>query len=154
MGNYTEMFFRVELREDVPPAVVDVLAWYSQGQSRIPDGLPENEFFRAANWSTALSMGDFVTPTNTVPVQFWIDECNPDQWRLIVHCSAKNYDREFEKFLDWIMPYVDAQPGEFLGYTRYDERGDQPTLISYPASDARSALTSALATNRSEQTAT
>ncbi|CAN5876004.1 hypothetical protein BH09ACT7_BH09ACT7_54300 [soil metagenome] len=136
MGNKTEMFFRAELREDVHPAVVDALVGYSRGESRIPDGLPEHEFFRAANWRTVLSMSDFVTPTNRVPVQFWIDEGNPDQWRLIIHCSAKNYDREFEKFLDWIMPYVDAQPGEFLGYTLYDERGGQPSLISYPASDA------------------
>lgn len=83
-------------------------------------------------------MGDYVTPTAQQPVQFWLDEVdNPDQWRLIVHSSAKNYHGSFEKFLDWIIPYVDARPGEFLGYVLNEDIADELRLIFYPPADRR-----------------
>lgn len=138
MGNYTELFVRVELREDAPAAVLAVLAAYARGAPVIPDGLADHEFFGSPDWDRVLSMGDYVTPTAQQPVQFWLDERdNPDQWRLIVHCSAKNYHGSFEKFLDWIIPYVDARPGEFLGYVLNEDNADELRLIFYPPADRR-----------------
>ncbi|MBE5408319.1 hypothetical protein ACDI89_25540 (plasmid) [Mycobacteroides abscessus] len=138
MGNYTELFVRVELRKDAPAAVLAALAAYAKGAPVIPDGLADHEFFGSPDWDRVLSMGDYVTPTAQQPVQFWLDEGdNPDQWRLIVHCSAKNYHGSFEKFLDWIIPYVDAGPGEFLGYVLNEDNADELRLIFYPPADHR-----------------
>lgn len=137
MGNYTELFIRVELRKDLPKTVVEFLAAYSRGEPKIPIGMIDHEFFDT-DWYKALSMGDYITPTLQQPVQFWIDEIdNPDQWRLIVHCSAKNYQGALEAFLDWIMPFVDAHPGQFLGYIRNEDNADELRLIFYPPTEGR-----------------
>ncbi|MBN7428736.1 hypothetical protein IUS39_23965 [Mycobacteroides abscessus subsp. massiliense] len=138
MGNYTELFVRVELRKDAPEAVLAALAAYAKGDPVIPGGLADHEFFDSPDWDRVLSMGDYVTPTAQQPVQFWLDERdNPDQWRLIVHCSAKNYHGSFEKFLDWIIPFVDARPGKFLGYVLNEDNADELRLIFYPPADHR-----------------
>lgn len=137
MVQLIELFLRVELRADVPQPVIDLLSSYSQGTPSIPAGLPEHEFFATNGWNRVLFTGDFITPTAPMPVQFWLDEDdNPDQWRLIVHCSAKNHDHLYEKFLDWLMPHVDAPPGAFLGYLLDDDYADELRLIyKPPASD-------------------
>ena len=44
--------------------------------------------------------------------------------------NIKNYDGEIELFLSWIEPYIDAIPGDFIGYWRYEEV-TVPTLIYY-----------------------
>lgn len=133
MSGCIELFLRVELRADVPQPVIDLLASYSQGTPTIPENLPEHEFFGTNGWRNVLLMGDFVTPTSTTPVQFWLDELdNPDQWRLIVHCSAKNRDDLFNKFLDWLIPFVDAPPGAFLGYLLDADYADELHLIYNP----------------------
>lgn len=47
---------------------------------------------------------------------------------LTFRCDLKNYEGEIETFLDWLMPFIDAAPGEHIGHTRYEE-GDAPTLL-------------------------
>jgi hypothetical protein len=54
---------------------------------------------------------------------------------LSITSNFKNYNNELHLFLDWIMPYVSAMPGTWLGYHMY-ECDEQPTLIFYPADES------------------
>jgi hypothetical protein len=53
------------------------------------------------------------------------------RWSLLGKGDIKNYEGEIEKFFEWIIPYVDGYPGDFIGYSRYEE-DLKPTLIYLP----------------------
>jgi hypothetical protein len=55
-----------------------------------------------------------------------VDNC----WYLCIRCNFKNYSNEIKHFCDWIYPYLSKFPGDFLGFTRYEET-EMPTLIYY-----------------------
>jgi len=47
---------------------------------------------------------------------------------LQVRGNLKNYESEIDTFIDWITPYLNKLPGDFLGFERYEEC-TEPTLI-------------------------
>lgn len=47
-------------------------------------------------------------------------------YRVSIRASLKNYDSEIEKFLDWLLPYIDTNG--FIGYERHKDM-DNPILI-------------------------
>ena len=49
-------------------------------------------------------------------------------WCFVSRSDFKNYDSEIEKFIDWIGPHLDVNPGEMIGYYRYEEFSE-PTII-------------------------
>ncbi len=53
---------------------------------------------------------------------------------LCIRCNFKNYDGEIDKFVDWIMPYLEEIDGDFLGFSRYEEFND-PKLICMAKAD-------------------
>lgn len=134
MGTRTELLLRVELDEDLPDEVVVILDAYARDEAGSLEYLPEHAFFKTRGWDRALWHRDFATPTARDSVQFWMDEIdNPDQWRLLVHCCSKNAEKAFEKFLDWILPFVDGAPGAFLGYLLEDDRDALRLIYAPPA---------------------
>lgn len=50
--------------------------------------------------------------------------------KLSVRSNLKNYEGEIGKFLDWIAPYLEAYPGDFLGFHRFNGT-EAPVLIFY-----------------------
>ena len=54
-----------------------------------------------------------------------------DSYRLCIRCNLKNYSDEIQKFIDWIIPFLDKYEGEFLGFYRYEET-EVPTLVYMP----------------------
>ena len=84
-----------------------------------PDDLPDHPLFSTHGWRYMLRMtgGSFD----------WEEKCfyqeGGDTARLSVQAHLKNYDDEIEKFIDWIMPWIAAEEGSFLGY--YIEESDQ-----------------------------
>jgi hypothetical protein len=123
---YTEFFFRVELKKDVPEYVVEVLEWMCERDVDEPPPIPDHEFFKCPRWTMLFTCGSAYFPDSGLHKfrdSFW-----SGQQALFVHSSLKNYDGEIEKFCGWIDPYVDAPKGEFLGYSLYEE-DDTPELI-------------------------
>jgi hypothetical protein len=51
-----------------------------------------------------------------------------EAWFICIRCNFKNYCGELRKFCEWIDPYVSANEGEFLGFSRYEE-SELPDLI-------------------------
>ena len=42
-------------------------------------------------------------------------------WSLLGKGDIKNYKGEIEAFLEELTPYVDAEPGTLIGYTRHED---------------------------------
>lgn len=129
MGMYTELVLNVELKDgtaDVPRNVIAVLNHLANGADE-PDALPDHPFFSCSRWGCVLQMSSFYfTPfANT---KF---EQRQGNWYLSTRFDLKNYEDEIGHFVDWLLPYVNAFPGDFLGYRRYEE-DQKPTLIFYP----------------------
>lgn len=127
MGMYTELLFKAELKRDVPQHAVDTLR-YLVGDSDEQDFPKDHEFFDGDRWDIVLRGGSAYFCTGAT--KLWFDNIS-NRWYLAANSSIKNYDRDIEKFLAWISPYVeDSYPGGFLGYKMYEE-DERPTLIIY-----------------------
>lgn len=122
MGMYTELHFNAELIDKPPQQVIDVLS-YMTGQSETHYDLPDHPLFKTRRWEIALRCDSAYFPMSPASSFDFED----GRWQLRVRSNFKDYDAEVEHFLNWVLPYVDADT-ECLGYYRY-EQDNHPTLI-------------------------
>ena len=114
MGMYTEIYVNVDLKEDTPIEVIKVLEAMCEG-----DMLSEYLVDKPRRWSYLFNNGSYYTPrTSCANITF---DGIAGAYSLIGKGDIKNYDSEIQKFFEFIMPWVDAQEGEFIGYSRYEE---------------------------------
>lgn len=121
MGMYTEFFFRAELRQGV------IAERATQQLHSIDNGvafIDDDPFFKTPRWRMLFQGGSAYFPTRGFEFEYCPSE---NRYRVFIHSSFKCYDNEIALFLDWIDHIVDALPGEFLGYSLYEE-DEQPTL--------------------------
>lgn len=129
MGMYTEFHFNVKLKKETPGEVIEALQYMAGGN--VQDWRPniDHPLFKTERWDWMFNSNSYyfnMTPNST----FRWDEI-AKRYYLSIRCNFKNYDDEIALFLDWITPHLDAEPGEFLGFSRYEE-AREPTLIYYP----------------------
>lgn len=117
MGMYTEIFVSVRLHK-MPEDVFSVLQFLVNG-GETPKELPKHEFFDASRWQHVLAMSSYYFIPRSV-TEFFVDDIAKCGF-LVSLSNLKNYDSEIEKFFDWLMPFIDAQEGEMVGYYRYEE---------------------------------
>jgi hypothetical protein len=124
MGMYTEIYVNVDLKKDTPDDVIEVLKVMCDMGSdpEVMDNYP-------ARWAYMFNSGSYYTP-NTYCHSLTVDDIT-QQWSLLGKGDIKNYGGEIQKFFEWVIPYVDGCPGDFIGYSRYEE-DSQPTLIFLP----------------------
>jgi hypothetical protein len=141
MGMYTEFFFRARLKPDTPAALIDWLDDLANNPDGDVEPYDDHPFFTLPRWDSALMGGGAVYQVSRA-LQF--RPKRGDNWTagdLVVHSSLKNYGGETDAFVEWISPHLAAWPGDFLGYTLYeDTRNDyddneSPTLIFMPERD-------------------
>lgn len=139
MGMYTEFFFRAELKRETPE---DLLKWLEDAldPESPPDAQPfdDSEFFTCPRWKSLLWGAGAVYHVVNRP-RFYREYSG--QPRIVIHSSLKDYGAETEAFVDWILPWVDAHEGQYLGYSLYEESDDgngreAPTHIYMPPSEA------------------
>lgn len=123
MGMYTEIYVNVDLIETVPANVIAVL------KAMCRDGNEDDLKPFPARWAYLFNSGSYYTP-NTSCANLTFDDISK-QWSLLGKGDIKNYENEIEQFFAWIAPYVDAEPGAFIGYSRY-EQALVPTLHLKP----------------------
>ena len=124
MGMYTEVFMRGELAADTATEVLHILHAIFQGEE--PHTKPDHPFFETPSY-----MSLFLGHSAYFPAPFKSRAVVSDfggHWEIGIHASLKNYDDEIEKFFDWIDPYLYESPGQFLGYSLYEE-SDNPRLF-------------------------
>lgn len=121
MGMYTHLVLNATLRSDTPQEVINVIN-YMVGNTEVEPPKQNHELFETDRWGICLRCDSayFMGETNST---FSKDH---DDWELTVNSNCKNYCGEYEKFLDYIQPYIWLN--EFLGFIRYEEY-DHPTLI-------------------------
>ena len=125
MGMYTEFHFNAELNSNAPKEIINILE-YMIGDNSIMPELPSHPLFETSRWQYMLQMDSYYFSAETHSTLHFDDIANA--YYLCIRCNLKNYDNEIEKFVSWIMPYLDKQPGSFLGFSRYEET-EVPTLI-------------------------
>lgn len=121
MGMYTHLVLNVTLKSDTPQEVIDTIN-YMVGNTEVEPPKQGHELFETDRWDFCLRCDSayFMGRTNSTFTKQY------DDWELTVNSNVKNYCGEYEKFLDYIQPYIWLN--EFLGFIRYEE-DDHPTLI-------------------------
>lgn len=133
MGDYTEFDFNVRVKATASKAVLQVIQ-FAMGTVEGRDSeepLPDHPLFHTKRWHAMFRSGSSYFDAQPHSLFYWgdIEKC----WILNVRCNLKNYDQEFEKFLDWITPHLEHHKGDFLGFLRYPHHEeDIPTLIYHP----------------------
>lgn len=119
MGMYTEIFFRATLKCDVPEEVMaPIRAMF--GESDVPpEDLPKHPLFECPRWDMLALGSSYYFPEHARSALVMDDIRKA--WSVAINADVKDYHHEIEKFFDWIDPYVDAAPGEFIGYSLYEE---------------------------------
>lgn len=120
MGMYTQLFLAVSFKEDTPDIVVSTLGKMVDGSidTVSVDPLPNHPFFLTSRWTWCLRSGgsayfDGVTFCNFSKGAY------SKEYQLTMLMDIKNYSQEWEKFLDWISPYLETEG--YLGFYRYEE---------------------------------
>jgi hypothetical protein len=117
---YTEIYVNVDLKTETPPEIIEVLkAICGDGDESALEGKP-------GRWCMLFNSGSYYTP-NTSCKNLTYDKIG-NRWSLLGKGDIKNYEREIEQFFEWLSPWIDAEEGDFIGYTRYEEIST-PTLV-------------------------
>ena len=124
MGMYTEIYVNVNLKEDTPQEIIEILK--AMGEGRESELLKD----KPPRWEYMFFSGSYYTP-NTFCHKLTYDKTG-NQWSFLGKGDIKDYGSEIEEFFEWLKPHVEADPeGEFIGYHRYE--GDrEPTLVYSP----------------------
>lgn len=145
MGSYTELWFRAQLRDDTPSALLE---WFENMVSPDQPFIPydDHPFFQCERWEDVLAgqgSAQYSFADHRRPFLFARAASGfTPRASLVVHTSFKDYDDEAAKFIHWITPHVYATPGTLLGYSLWDqsrdvipdgdEYRDRPTLYFMP----------------------
>lgn len=125
MGMYTELNLAVRLNEDVPAAVVETLQTMFAGNGANV-AQSEHALFHTDRWTWMLASGGsyyFPTGPDATHRTMKYDSISK-AWFLSFRTSIKNYDDEWELFLDWLGPYAEDGTGTY----QYEE-DELPTLV-------------------------
>lgn len=126
MGMYTELKLHVKLCANTPRDVMDILNWLLGMGEEKPQQMPDHPYFLCERADIVLCGGssyfEWKQPTLTKLA---------DGWELKAHSSIKNYDSDYEHFLDWIKPYVcDGMLYNNTYATTLYEESETPTVYA------------------------
>ena len=128
MGMYTEIFFRSDLRRDVPEQVINTLMFMvgdiDEETALSSHPWPEHEFFQKTRWKMIGRGGSEYFPLTESRLTY---DRVLNKWRVMILSNHKNYSNETDAFFDWISPYCSESEDKFLGYELYEEN-DEPNI--------------------------
>lgn len=121
MGTYTELVLGVTLRTDTPQAVIGMLQALVAGNAHtLALDAPEyaHRLFATERWMHVCNNETAGFPRGQSVLEHDEYIGRETDWSLSVRSSMKNYEQEYEAFLDWLFPYVvvDKDWAEFCGY--------------------------------------
>ena len=125
MGMYTEIYVNVNLKEDTPDEIIEVLkamCRMEESDEKVLEPYPDG-------WQCLFSNMSYYTPSTRCRSLTYNGITR--RWSLLGKGDIKNYAGEIEEFFEWIIPYVDGYPGDFIGYSRYED-AQKPTLFFLP----------------------
>ena len=131
MGPYTELNCAFSLRSDTPEEVIDTLLFMTGQHDQEPQQLPAHAFFETVRWRQML---------NRVSPEFDEETCcnaavelseTSGRHRVTIRCDFRDYDIEILRFISWITPFIFADKGDVVGYTRSPDL-EPITVLYYP----------------------
>lgn len=127
MGMYTHFVLNANLIKDTPNDVIGTLLWLSYQTEICP--IQKRHKLYGLERMGAVMCGDSCSFDGDTNYSFHFDEIQ-QEWAITINSNIKNYNMEYQKFLEYIQPYItDSYEGKkFLGFMRYEER-EEPTLI-------------------------
>lgn len=139
MGMYTEVVLAVEFRKDTPPEIINWIRYLvneKDPEITQPVKRPDHPLFRDRKSSAPVYVDLFhgnngaAFPGNGY-LRFEFQD-RSQSWHLTIRSALKNYQKEVEALLMFLMPY--AEPNGYAGYYRFE--GDEyPSLVFYPELD-------------------
>jgi hypothetical protein len=127
MGMYTELRVSCRLKKDTPKEVIDTLRYLVISSAyKLPPHDIDHPFFKCQRWSAIFSCGSAYFDDEPQSAMVRIG----DQWHLLSVANFKNYDGEISKFVDWLSPHIDAQPGEVWASHRYEEFDEETPIAA------------------------
>ena len=120
MASYTEIYVNVDLKEEIPAEIIETLRQICNGIA--PPGFPIR---------TGCLFGNNSYYTPRTSVRHLTYDHNSEQWSFLGKGDTRNNNNEIQYFFNWIMPWVEGSPGDFVGYHRYEE-SQSPTLVFIP----------------------
>jgi hypothetical protein len=110
----------VDLKPETPEEVLAVLRAMCGDENQTPlDGKP-------ARWRRLFGNGGYYHPLTSC-ANLTFDKI-AGHWSLLGKGDIKNYEGEIEAFFAWLMPWIDGEEGDFIGYHCYEE-SLTPTLV-------------------------
>ncbi len=125
MGMYTEVLVKARLSDEAAKneAVISVVRYlFSDGER--PLSLPDHKFFSTGRWEQVGSSYSFYH--HPMALSSHHNEFGGNY--IFSRSDLKNYEGEVQSFFDWLNPLCDAEHGECIGYSWYEE-DLAPTLI-------------------------
>ena len=124
MGMYTELYMGVSLKKDTPPKVVETIKAIIAGKAGY-EHRHDHAFFATDRWGWCLRSGGSYYFDAAPHARIFKDDID-GHWRLTFGTNIKNYSEEWEKFIDWIRPFIETKG--HLGHIRYEEQS-MPTIL-------------------------
>ena len=123
------MHLNIELKHHTSKEVINALQ-FMLGESKDPPNI-KHALFETARWEQMLLSGSYYFNADACSTLRFDDISN--SYFLCIRCNLKNYCSEIEGFLSWVKPYLNAAPGDFLGFMRCKET-EIPTLLYFNTS--------------------
>ena len=123
MGMYTEVIVGCTLKKNLPKVCVNALTLISNKQEINENDKETEEFIKEYDlynicWSESAYFG---SPSHCIFRR--LEENYEDYYSLSIRANLKSYNREIEKFLEYLRPYVYWGSGtnELYAMTIYEE---------------------------------
>lgn len=127
MGMYTELVVKFNVRDDIPDDVFNMINYlFGNRSGGVPD-IPVHDFFKTQRWEFIGTCGSFYHHPEALS-QVYAPVWSPRDLYVFSRSDLKNYGNEIDLFVDWITPYVRAEPGDCIGWKWYEEN-QVPELI-------------------------
>jgi hypothetical protein len=126
MGMYTQLTLFVKFKSDAPKEFINTIGAIVDGKSAaVAKYAPDHPLFSTERWAWMLnSAGSFYFDAE--PVTVWRHEKIGNQWCLTMVRDIKNYSGEWQRFIDYIAPFIDTQG--YIGHYWYEE-DERPTNL-------------------------
>ena len=131
MGMYTEMILGCSFKDTLPSVCIDALICVINNLEPKENGEKVRKFIEEYDLEYLMFGSSYYFGVCRSNQKFWYDHIGK-QWVISVRSNIKNYDRQIQKFLKYITPYVDRGSGYESGvfaYVQYEE-ADFPTMYT------------------------
>lgn len=128
MGMYTHLVLNANLRKDTPNDILGMLMYLSY-QTDICPISEDHDLYDIMKYRVVMR-GDSRCFDGKSHFEFLYDNIQ-EEWMLTINSNIKNYDKEYERFLNCIHPYITEDilfEKKFLGFIHYEEN-ENPKLI-------------------------